>query len=57
MERVAVSLPVPWCRCGRVLVGVQVSEEWMESWNSFLKDLGYNYEVENDNLVYRQFLK
>ena len=42
---------------GRVLVGVQVSEEWMESWNSFLKDLGYNYEVENDNLVYRQFLK
>ena len=42
---------------GRVLVGVQVSDEWRESWNSFLEDLGYNYESENANVVYRQFLK
>ena len=42
---------------GRVLVGVQVMEKHMESWNSFLCDLGYSYHHENSNRVYRQFLK
>lgn len=42
---------------GRVLVGVQVEEEAMMQWESFLSDLGYKYHVENENRVYRQFLK
>ena len=42
---------------GRVLVGVQVKEKQMDGWEEFLDDLGYSYHQENDNRVYRQFLK
>ena len=42
---------------GRVLVGVQVPAGMEESWQGFLDDLGYVYHNEQDNRVYRQFLK
>ena len=42
---------------GRVLVGVQVPAGMEESWQGFLDDLGYVYHNEQENRVYRQFLK
>lgn len=42
---------------GRVLVGVQVPSGKEDQWQEFLNDLGYVYHNEQDNRVYRQFLK
>jgi len=42
---------------GRVLVGIQVPEEKSKDINSFLSTLGYGYEEETNNPVYRAFLR
>jgi threonine dehydratase len=41
---------------GRVLVGVQVPESELESFNSHLLQLGYPYTEETENPAYREFL-
>jgi threonine dehydratase len=42
---------------GRVLVGIQVPDESEKAMQSFLDTLGYRYEEETDNPVYRTFLR
>jgi threonine dehydratase len=41
---------------GRVLVGVQVSEQARDDFQQFLDELGYPYEDETNNVAYAQFL-
>lgn len=41
---------------GTVLVGVQVPEDDMSSFEQFLQQLGYTYTVETDNPAYQLFL-
>jgi threonine dehydratase len=42
---------------GRVLVGIQVPEESDKAMQTFLSTLGYRYEEETNNPVYRTFLR
>jgi len=42
---------------GRVLVGIQVPEKCDKNLQSFLSNLGYRYEEETNNPVYRTFLR
>jgi len=42
---------------GKVLVGIQVPEQDMADFQSFLKTLNYPYVDESENPVYKQFLK
>lgn len=42
---------------GRVLVGMQVPEQGMELFRSFLVNTGYDYFDETDNVAYQRFLK
>jgi threonine dehydratase len=42
---------------GRVLVGIQVAEEDMISFQEFLEKTGYRYFDETDNVAYKSFLK
>jgi len=42
---------------GRVLVGVQVSNDEQDDFHHFLNELGYNYWQETDNPAYQLFLK
>jgi len=42
---------------GRVLVGIQVPESSNKNLQSFLSNLGYRYEEETNNPVYRTFLR
>jgi threonine dehydratase len=41
---------------GRVLIGIQVSDEQLIDLQNFLDKLGYSYWEESDNLAYRLFL-
>lgn len=42
---------------GRVLVGVQVSDDEQNDFQQFLNELGYNYWQETDNPAYQIFLR
>ncbi|WP_438969970.1 threonine ammonia-lyase, biosynthetic [Methylophaga sp.] len=42
---------------GRVLVGIQVAEEYQQDFQTFLDTLGYTYWEETDNPAYNLFLK
>jgi threonine dehydratase len=42
---------------GRVLVGVQVTDEEKDEFKGFLDDLGYYFEQETDNPAYQLFLR
>ncbi|MBD3821871.1 MAG: threonine ammonia-lyase, biosynthetic [Thiotrichales bacterium] len=42
---------------GRVLIGVQVPPEQEEAFECYLKNLGYPYDCEQDNIGYDLFLK
>jgi len=42
---------------GRVLVGIQVPDEQDKQLSLFLETLGYNYEEETHNAVYKKFLQ
>ncbi|BBN60175.1 threonine ammonia-lyase, biosynthetic [Hydrogenovibrio marinus] len=42
---------------GRVLIGVQVPPEQEEAFEHYLKNLGYPYDCEQDNIGYDLFLK
>lgn len=42
---------------GRVLVGIQVPDKLHKNLNTFLSTLGYKYEEETSNPVYRTFLR
>lgn len=42
---------------GRVLVGIQVPDEHDKQLSNFLETLGYNYEEETHNAVYKKFLQ
>jgi len=41
---------------GRVLVGMQISDQDQSKFDQFLKELGYVYFDESSNPVYRKFL-
>jgi threonine dehydratase len=41
---------------GKVFLGVQVPPEDTEQFNGYLVRLGYQYEEETDNVVYKSFL-
>ncbi|KAI8977301.1 threonine ammonia-lyase, biosynthetic [Mycotypha africana] len=41
---------------GKVFLGVQVPPEDTDQFNSYLISLGYHFEEETDNIVYRSFL-
>ena len=40
---------------GRVLVGMQLSDEEVIEFRAFMKELGYRYDEETDNVAYRLF--
>jgi threonine dehydratase len=42
---------------GRVLVGIQVGEDYKQEFQTFLDTLGYTYWEETDNPAYALFLK
>lgn len=42
---------------GRVLVGVQVPQDEKETFEKYLKNLGYPFECEQDNVGYQLFLR
>lgn len=54
-----------WCRgsladvpdVGKVLVGLQVSEEQSLALDQFLQELGYPFVEETDNEAYKMFLR
>jgi len=42
---------------GRILCGIQVSQQDRTEFNEFLNELGYSYSVETDNAAYKTFLR
>ena len=41
----------------QILAGIQVPPQDKDEFESFLKNLGYPYVEETDNIVYKQFLR
>jgi hypothetical protein len=55
----ALQIPLSgkWLDLGKVLAGIQAPEEDSTRFSEFLRDLGYPYVEETQNVIYKRYLR